>query len=88
MAVAAVLRYQTRLSDLRQSSWWGLPIGVVAGSKRVMNTFSGADKTPPIFAGGTFSGNPLTMAGGLACWNISRRIGEKFILTYMSRVIE
>ena len=43
----------------------GLPIGVVAGSKKVMNSFSGADKTPAIFAGGTFSGNPLTMAGGI-----------------------
>ena len=29
----------------------GLPIGVVAGSKKVMNSFSGADKTPAIFAG-------------------------------------
>ena len=43
----------------------GLPIGVVAGCQRVMNTFSGADDTPGIFAGGTFSGNPLTMAGGI-----------------------
>jgi glutamate-1-semialdehyde 2,1-aminomutase len=43
----------------------GLPIGVVAGHQRVMNTFSGADDTPGIFAGGTFSGNPLTMAGGI-----------------------
>ena len=42
----------------------GLPIGVVAGSKNVMNTFSGAEDTPAIFAGGTFSGNPLTMAAG------------------------
>jgi len=42
----------------------GLPIGVVAGSKLVMNTFSGAEDTPAIFAGGTFSGNPLTMAAG------------------------
>ena len=44
----------------------GLPIGVVAGCQRVMNTFSGAEDTPSIFAGGTFSGNPLTMAGGIA----------------------
>ena len=43
----------------------GMPIGIVAGSKKVMNTFSGADDTPAIFAGGTFSGNPLTMAGGI-----------------------
>ena len=39
----------------------GLPIGVVAGSQRIMNTFSGAEDTPAIFAGGTFSGNPLTI---------------------------
>ena len=44
----------------------GMPIGVVAGSKRVMNTFSGADDTPTIFAGGTFNGHPLTMAAGIA----------------------
>ena len=43
----------------------GLPIGVVAGSQRIMNTFSGAEDTPAIFAGGTFSGNPLTMASGI-----------------------
>ncbi len=44
----------------------GLPIGVVAGCQRVMNSFSGTEDTPAIFAGGTFSGNPLTMAGGIA----------------------
>ncbi len=44
----------------------GMPIGVVAGSKRVMNAFSGSDNTPPIFAGGTFNGHPLTMAAGIA----------------------
>ena len=44
----------------------GMPIGVVAGAKNVMNTFSGADNTPTIFAGGTFNGNPLTMVGGIA----------------------
>ena len=43
-----------------------MPIGIVAGSKRVMNTFSGADETPTIFAGGTFNGHPLTMAAGIA----------------------
>ena len=30
-----------------------------------MNSFSGAEETPAIFAGGTFRGNPLTMAGGI-----------------------
>ena len=55
----------------------GLPIGVVAGSKRVMNTFSGADKTPAIFAGGTFSGNPLTMAGGIGMLEYLKENKEK-----------
>ena len=44
----------------------GMPIGVVAGSKHVMNTFSGVDDTPTIFAGGTFNGHPLTMVAGIA----------------------
>jgi len=55
----------------------GLPIGVVAGSKRVMNTFSGADKTPTIFAGGTFSGNPLTMVGGISMLEYLKKNKEK-----------
>ena len=47
-----------------------MPIGVVAGSKQVMNSFSGAEGTPAIFAGGTFNGNPLTMAEVSEHWNI------------------
>ncbi len=43
----------------------GMPIGVVAGSKSVMNAFSGADDSPVIFAGGTFNGHPLTMVAGI-----------------------
>ena len=55
----------------------GMPIGVVAGSKAVMNTFSGADDTPTIFAGGTFNGNPLTMAGGIAALNYLKENQEE-----------
>ena len=44
----------------------GLPIGAIAGPRKIMNTFSGADGTPAIFAGGTFNGNPLTMSAGIA----------------------
>ena len=55
----------------------GMPIGVVAGSKAVMNTFSGADDTPTIFAGGTFNGNPLTMAGGIAALNYLKENKEE-----------
>ena len=54
-----------------------MPIGVVAGSKKVMNSFSGAENTPAIFAGGTFNGNPLTMAGGIGALEYLRDNKEK-----------
>jgi glutamate-1-semialdehyde 2,1-aminomutase len=42
----------------------GMPIGVVAGRSEVMERFSpGADN---VFSTGTFSGNPVTMAAGVA----------------------
>ena len=44
----------------------GLPIGAVAGRKDVMACFSGKGEAPRVFSGGTFSGNPLSMAAGLA----------------------
>ncbi len=44
----------------------GLPVGAVGGRTEVMNWFSGRDGAGRIFSGGTFSGNPLTMAAGLA----------------------
>jgi glutamate-1-semialdehyde-2,1-aminomutase len=42
----------------------GLPIGAVAGRREVMATFEA--KKGGIFSGGTFSGNSLTMAAGIA----------------------
>jgi glutamate-1-semialdehyde 2,1-aminomutase len=44
----------------------GLPIGAIAGRADVMNVFSGLGAERGIFSGGTFSGNPLTMAAGAA----------------------
>ncbi len=44
----------------------GLPVGAVAGRAEIMNCFTGKDGAPFIFCGGTFSGNPLTMAAGTA----------------------
>ena len=44
----------------------GLPIGAVAGRRDIMNCFSGRDEAPWMFSGGTFNGNPLTMAAGIA----------------------
>ena len=50
----------------------GLPVGAVGGRQAVMNTFSGRDGAPFIFAGGTFSGNPLTMTAGVAATTYMR----------------
>ena len=44
----------------------GMPIGAVGGRADIMNGFTGKDNAPFIFAGGTFSGNPLAMAAGTA----------------------
>jgi glutamate-1-semialdehyde 2,1-aminomutase len=50
----------------------GMPIGAVGGRQDVMNTFSGKGDVPFIFSGGTFSGNPLTMAAGIAATSYMR----------------
>jgi glutamate-1-semialdehyde 2,1-aminomutase len=39
----------------------GLPIGLVAGTKEVMETLKGNGHKKPVFMGGTFSANPLVM---------------------------
>ena len=40
----------------------GLPIGVVAGNSNVMSVINAKQNTLPVFMGGTFSANPLTMS--------------------------
>jgi glutamate-1-semialdehyde 2,1-aminomutase len=44
----------------------GLPIGVVAGKNQFMKTIKGDDQNLPVFMGGTFSANPMTMASSKA----------------------
>ncbi|HEV2510276.1 aspartate aminotransferase family protein [Bosea sp. (in: a-proteobacteria)] len=44
----------------------GLPIGAVSGPAAHMAVFNHADGKPRVSMGGTFSGNPLSMAAGLA----------------------
>lgn len=44
----------------------GFPIGAVSGSADRMSVFNHADGKPKVSMGGTFSGNPLSMAAGLA----------------------
>lgn len=44
----------------------GMPVGAITGRADVMNVFTGLGAERGIFSGGTFSGNPLTMAAGTA----------------------
>lgn len=44
----------------------GMPIGAVSGRADVMAVYNHADGVPKVSIGGTFSGNPLSMAAGLA----------------------
>lgn len=44
----------------------GLPIGAVSGPAERMSVFNHADGRPKVAMGGTFSGNPLSMAAGFA----------------------
>lgn len=50
----------------------GLPIGAVAGNAELMNVFTGLAAERGVFSGGTFSGNPLTMAAGSAAVEVLR----------------
>ena len=45
----------------------GLPVGAVAMRPDLAGLFSGKSGPPAIAHGGTFNGNPLTMAAGIAC---------------------
>lgn len=44
----------------------GLPVGAVGGRAEIMELLDPTRGAPKIISGGTFSGNPLTMAAGLA----------------------
>ncbi|HEV8638741.1 MAG TPA: aspartate aminotransferase family protein [Chloroflexota bacterium] len=44
----------------------GLPVGAVGGRAEVMALLDPSGGAPRVISGGTFSGNPLTMAAGLA----------------------
>jgi glutamate-1-semialdehyde 2,1-aminomutase len=44
----------------------GLPVGAVGGRAAIMSLLDPSERAPVVASGGTFSGNPLTMAAGLA----------------------
>lgn len=56
----------------------GLPMGVLAGREDVMHVFSPGKHRPSVFAGGTFVGNPLSVAAGVATLTYLRKNHESF----------
>lgn len=54
------------LATLGKACGGGLPIGVIAGREDVMRMFLPKAGEQGVFTGGTFTGNPLTMAAGTA----------------------
>ncbi len=43
----------------------GLPVGMIAGKKNIMDVIKGTGNASPVFMGGTFSANPLVIYVGL-----------------------
>ncbi|MBO6519835.1 MAG: aminotransferase class III-fold pyridoxal phosphate-dependent enzyme [Rhodospirillales bacterium] len=56
----------------------GLPIGIVAGRKELMESFGDFTSPGGIFFGGTFSGNPLSIASGLGTLRYLRAHPETY----------
>lgn len=64
----------------------GLPIGAIGGSEPVMNFLA---PVGPVYSGGTFSGNPLTMAAGIAMMTAisdSWQVGTEYVSNLISQI--
>jgi len=55
----------------------GFPVGATGGRAEVMDVFDPGTSGPRILSGGTFSGNPVTMAAGLAAISLGLSILHK-----------
>lgn len=73
----------------------GLPVGVVAGDREVMGVFEQRNAKPRVPHGGTFNGNPMTMAAGVAAMRLfdARAIEElnrlgAFLETQLNEVFQ
>jgi glutamate-1-semialdehyde 2,1-aminomutase len=60
----------------------GIPLAVIAGKTKIMQKIM--DKTNPVVAGGTFSGNLMGCAAGIAAMEIMEQSG--FFETWLKRV--
>ncbi len=57
--------FKPDLTTLAKIIGGGFPVGAIGGRREVMAVFDAADHGPLVPHGGTFNGNPVTMAAGL-----------------------
>ncbi len=50
----------------------GLPMGAVAGRTDIMKVFAPKEKTPAVFSGSTFGGNPMSVSAAIATLSFLR----------------
>jgi glutamate-1-semialdehyde 2,1-aminomutase len=69
------------LTTLGKAIGGGLPMGAVAGAKRIMSHYApkgaraGGEPTPYVFHGGTYNGTPMALAAGLALLDLLEEPG-------------
>jgi len=61
----SALGVEPDLTTLGKIIGGGLPVGALAGTRRIMDMFDPSSGRAPVPHAGTFNANPLTMAGGL-----------------------
>jgi glutamate-1-semialdehyde 2,1-aminomutase len=64
----------------------GLPVGALAGKRKVMDVFNPVNGRPDVPHAGTFNANPLTMAGGLSAMRMLTREAFERLNTLGERV--
>jgi glutamate-1-semialdehyde 2,1-aminomutase len=64
----------------------GFPVGATGGRREVMAVFDPGTKGPRVAAGGTFSGNPISMIAGLAAMTAMDRAAFARLETMGARV--
>ncbi|MDY4280474.1 MAG: glutamate-1-semialdehyde 2,1-aminomutase [[Pasteurella] mairii] len=62
----------------------GMPVGAFGGKKEIMQYIA---PTGPVYQAGTLSGNPITMAAGLACLNELKKAGNEQRLAQLTETL-
>ncbi|TLU75036.1 glutamate-1-semialdehyde 2,1-aminomutase [Mannheimia varigena] len=62
----------------------GMPVGAFGGKKEIMEHIA---PTGPVYQAGTLSGNPISMAAGLACLTELSKAGNEELLTAKTKTL-